>query len=1334
MKINSNKKSNRKTGKSRVKRLRFAKRLLCFTIAVIFIVGIMPFDLLPSGILSFDFPVFESHSTNKPSQKWFKVPSLLGRVKAATPVEKTFFKWNEVMEFCDDYDTASYASEYQYATLILNLGQEEAGAENVVPDGFPGFGTHDYPFGGTIQFGTDVTTHSKTLIFGADSAPLFNYVYDSVKITGLTGTADDGNNINLIIKKTGSASGDSRLFANHVLPYKAPSESQSLGNMMMQSLGRIFRITDDGEFSVDVIPGEEVEEVSEKTSEESSEEASEETSEESSEEASEETSEESSEETSEETSEESSEETSEETSEESSEETSEEISEESSEEISEQSSEDMPEDTNQETEIDENKIEQDSESYIQEEEQSEEQLSEGQGTNVITLNTGMIMSFARNMSADLNDGEGESADSNDSVDSDDDKSDDIIPSESEEGVTETNETGEATEEEQESDESGETTEEERESDESGEQALRGATPTRLGNTSTSDWDNRDVIWKIILPSDNAQTYAGVIGEISSGAEVYLDFTNNSTQNLLAPSSDETDDSAIVDLGVICGVMQSGSELNLKYADTTGNYTVTSVDGNAGWMVGTMVGNAKLAIKEMPAANSGKSIIANGADTKGYAGGLVGSVSSLATVGLDSNATVGGVSSTVIPVAGNIIGVTGAGGLFGYYENVDAGGSGTGNTFDIKNYNNTASVYGLYCGGLFGVLDNKMVSSAANSFTITDTTSSGNATLNITSGTSDSTHNYSYNGYFGGLVGMYTTDELKNSLILSGLNYSVKANGSFNAFGGAIGYIDAMAYVKADDLTIDADGTNKRTTVNADSGCSKYAFFGGLVGSTALAKGAVIDLGKFTLDTSSDSGGFCGGGVVGQFYNGILRLSGVSDLSNAKPAGAYTSDNGTAIKYSNYGQLVGYNNNVLVYALGNGSADTASYENGWRYVRSKDAIADDLGTWGEVVRMVSDGTNPSRNIEDAGIVSINSDTHVVTLAAAVPANMSNTDQFTKTALNIMLNLGSTNNTNNYGSGFITFSGGDSSSRGTLLGGTISLGNDLSLEGTGINGLMRDGSATVAISSSEPGDVGIFTGTFNGAGHTLTMATGEQFGILNNNPTEGFGQIYRHPYTGLFAVIGNGTSSTGTIQNLEVDGTITVHNAGADGMSIGGFAARSHGSTSLSGVTASQTLNYREDDSASSPGTETLGKNIGGFIGYVDNNSAGNGIITVTGTSVSSPIFKFNGKYDTWLVYGGAIGKIASSSMTVNIAQITNNSLTVEMTVNTNGVSDVGTEANCGGLIGYITANPTTAGNYESRIVNISNLNYNGCTIGNCWDMHGWIQPRISRRPRMAQQVW
>ncbi|MEE5993292.1 MAG: hypothetical protein V3G42_08630 [Oscillospiraceae bacterium] len=742
-------------------------------------------------------------------------------------------------------------------------------------------------------------------------------------------------------------------------------------------------------------------------------------------------------------------------------------------------------------------------------------------------------------------------------------------------------------------------------------------------------------WGIEILSSNERKYSGVIGEIGQNAEVTLRLTNHCAMEIISNASDDESDTIlddVPDIGMICGKMSAASKLDVTYSSDA-VYTVTSENGNAGMLVGTMENGASLTISGLTAG-----AIANVTSTNGYAGGLVGELTSAETVVISA--------TSAIPVNSDVTGALGAGGLFGHYTNVSTA------EFDLEKYNVTATVEGEYCGGLFGVLENQKGNlETALSLTFKNTNNAGTISAN-SSETGNAT------GYFGGIAGKYVTDDLKNSLILNALTITANAQATYGAFGGAIGLVDSAAYVQS-------TGT---VTVNA-TGTSTATCFGGLIGATSATNGVFVDLENFTLNTGSEQ--FNGGGIVGQFKNGVLRLCGTTDMTNGKPASA-----------TNCGQLVGKNDNVLVYAPSDGN---------WIFKRASGASTDDLGTWGEVVRGIADTA-------DTNTIYFNSTNHTATIAAA-ETTIDSVDDFARTALNIQLNQGSDYGCLLFVKDTSTGAVATANTRATLLGNPLTIGADIDLSGTGINGFMRDG--------GDVGTLGAFTSTLDGAKsddtYKITLAIGEKYGyeITDSTAAEGVGQIYRHQHNGLFSVL------AGTVSNLTVDGTINVSNC-VDGMNIGGIASRNSGNVTLTKVIANETVNYNESSKVAVTGE---GKNIGGYIGYVGTN----GNITINGVSSIGAKFNLSGSHEMWNVYGGAIGKITAGTFTVNIGtkDDTNNKLTDSLTTSITGISAVGLNGDGGGLIGHIT----NAGSYSSRQVNLNNLAISGCTIGNAASTNG-----------------
>ena len=739
-------------------------------------------------------------------------------------------------------------------------------------------------------------------------------------------------------------------------------------------------------------------------------------------------------------------------------------------------------------------------------------------------------------------------------------------------------------------------------------------------------------WTIDVVAENENSYGGIIGEMQNDAKLSLTFTNNSSASLTANG----------DIGLFCGTLANGSILTVDYTENCADtVSITSTGGNAGGIVGKMKSGSKLVLNNVP--DGSKSVTS----TDGYAGGIVGAMTSEATIDIGSIST-----SPKFTVEGSAEGKKGAGGLFGHYENYKQTAS-----FDLADYSVSTAVSGDFCGGLFGVLENKYVDENDDSFaelTITDSAYNAAAASGFVSAGGS--------GVYGGIIGKYSTSKLSDTLTVKNINYSAGATNTLDSFGGVIGVVGSKAYLKVNDLAVSASGTDK-------------GLFGGVLADSSEECGVFLDLGNFKL--SADAGGFTGGGIVGRFEQGVLRLSGITDMSGAKAKSG--------------GQLVGENNNALIYALGNGSNYVATPASGWTFKRSSGSTVDDLGTWGEVVRIA--------DIEDSssGILTFDGSAHTVTLKAAA-ASMGTAADFAKTALNIQLNQG-----DDYDC--LRFTSGTANTRAALLGSSsaLSITNDFSLAGTGITGFMRDG--------GDADDIGRFTGRLNGKAHSVTLASGETYGTGASGQTEGMGQIYRHPYNGLFSVIGNGTSGTGVVENLKLDGSITVHNY-IDGMYIGGIAAKSNGNTTLNSIAVlpSMTINYSEPVSVT--GTESAGKNVAGLIGAVTNDTD-NGTIEIKGDTSIGTTFNLSGNHSSWDVVGSAVAKVTSPKFAINIGQNSGDSVTDSHKMIINEISSVGTNADGGGLIGYILAN----GTYTDRKINIKNLSFDGTEVKNLLSTNG-----------------
>ena len=252
-----------------------------------------------------------------------------------------------------------------------------------------------------------------------------------------------------------------------------------------------------------------------------------------------------------------------------------------------------------------------------------------------------------------------------------------------------------------------------------------------------------------------------------------------------------------------------------------------------------------------------------------------------------------------------------------------------------------------------------------------------------------------------------------------------------------------------------------------------------------------------------NGDFIGGGIIGNMNGGVLRLGGTTDLTGTKSAGG--------------GQIIGTRGAALIYA-----------QNGWQLNRGEAASFDDIGTWGEVLRL-------SSSLREDNIFNINETEHTVTVKRA-GTSVGSLAEFAVLALNMQLNSGTSSDS--------TLLFESTSTTGTShLSSDITLNCNIDLSGTGITGLTRD-----------DGENDAYTGTFNGSGHTITLAVGEPYGYRSNtalaagDASDGNGRIYRHYYSGLFAKTENIT-----FNNLIVDGIINVKYTDNARYYIGGLSA-------------------------------------------------------------------------------------------------------------------------------------------------------------------------------------
>ena len=673
----------------------------------------------------------------------------------------------------------------------------------------------------------------------------------------------------------------------------------------------------------------------------------------------------------------------------------------------------------------------------------------------------------------------------------------------------------------------------------------------------------------------------------------------------------------------------GENVNAKLTITNNADSVSvSGSGSAGLACGRMEKNSSLTVITSGSASY------NVSSSSGNAGGMIGTMADGSAftlnnefaltgevtaagyagglVGYAENASVSFEGTAM--VSGTVSGALATGGVFGYYKSSEAE-----NSFDISRYAVSCTLNRENSGGLFGKLEN------SGNMTINKSdTEAADISVNRTSSDKQT---------FGGLIGTYLSDNTSNSLTVSGISVSAdNSAGGAEYFGGLIGKADDDSYIRLENVSVSA------------SGCKNVTSFGGIAG---YADKAFIDAENVTVNTNGD---FIGGGVIGNMNGGVLRLGGTTDLTGTKAAGG--------------GQIIGTRGAALIYA-----------QNGWQLNRGEAASFDDIGTWGEVLRL-------SSSLREDNIFNINETEHTVTVKRA-GTSVGSLAEFAVLALNMQLNSGTSSDS--------TLLFESTSTTGTsLLSSDITLNCNIDLSGTGITGLTRD-----------DGENDAYTGTFNGSGHTITLAVGEPYGYRSNtalaagDASDGNGRIYRHYYSGLFAKTENIT-----FNNLIVDGIINVKYTDNARYYIGGLSALHSGNITVQDLTVQENINV-----SGNTGNYCF---VGGIAGQAAENSSP--AIVISGSTISPEI---NCSGNANFICGGAFAEIGQNdkfSVTAdNVklgAAVTNSS--------TAGSKKVG------GFIGNISSNNGAASDRTISLTNITidseNVTsaYGGALLGESWN--------------------
>lgn len=597
--------------------------------------------------------------------------------------------------------------------------------------------------------------------------------------------------------------------------------------------------------------------------------------------------------------------------------------------------------------------------------------------------------------------------------------------------------------------------------------------------------NKCLTGEIVLRDLNADKVSNavigsLIGTMEEGTSAALTFENQFTKELTIRTSSHT--------GLFCNTMAENTSLTaeLKKAAGAGIIKVEATEAgmDAGGFVGHMESGAGLTI----AGSSVDQVTSN----SGNAGGLVGSATD-GSIQRKDQTTAFSFADTLTVKAGS---TSAAGGLIGSWLVT----KGEAVSCDLSNYQFKKLVIsgGQDVGGLVGVLKNTSTEKTAISI-------SANTATTVTSEVSGAVTN------FGGIIGTYQSEQMNNTLTIKGKSgnaISVSTSGGANvstSYGGIIGAISGSSYVEIENVSVTTSDMKK----------DPKASFGGLIGKM---NDGLLNVGDVTLissndsDLSSDADNVDGrGGLVGHLVKGVLRMHGATDLSGQRITTAY----------HHVGQIVGNNDDGLVYALGNGNGLNAD-RSGWSLTRytGADRGGSDIGNWGAVIRLgdqLFEGDN--------GLFTFDGDAHTVQVRNGNGSELGSANAFAAYVLAFDLSKAYKGRSSAALSFATTVDAAESQ--------TVTLTGDIDLTGTGILGIGKDNIENEATAQK-------FAGTLDGSSHTITLDIGTTYGAnVLGTEDNAAGQLYAkrsdqrdaHYSLALIPFAGDVT-----IQDLTIAGTV------------------------------------------------------------------------------------------------------------------------------------------------------------------------------------------------------
>lgn len=718
----------------------------------------------------------------------------------------------------------------------------------------------------------------------------------------------------------------------------------------------------------------------------------------------------------------------------------------------------------------------------------------------------------------------------------------------------------------------------------------------------------------------------LVGEVTGALTLNATYTTSANSPLAVDMQSSTGN-----MGLLVNTLAEGASLTLAgltlpdNLNGTPTINATAADANAGGLIGEAREGATVALP------TGIDVSALSVAGKNAAGGLIGKATKLTlTVGKDNSGKEASGKAVAIKPAhavGSSSAGTYAGGLIGDASFADAFTINSG-IFDFGkgvalSVSNTSAAPSA--GGLFGVLDISNGDVTVNG---------GSYTSTLQNGKDDNKHG-NYGGLVGKLWGKKSGDALHAFTVQgdTAVSFGVGSNGKLTYAGGLVGYLGEGGGSVNVSAVVISDATVTCSTSGYASANGKY---GGAVG--VVDTNNVLEVRGLKVKTASGAtiGGTNGGfaGVVGSSWLGIVKFSGITDLSDA-----------TFVENDHTAQLIYENFNSLIFAAGSGgdSGTAAGDTKKWQYKRSSTPVKiDDVYSCGQVIRL---GNPLSENL-----ISIN-ETHQWNFSSKL---VKTGDAFALASIDDFAKLAITWQTNGY---YSMVDGVTENNLNGLQSSTITVNGTIDLKGTGLTGFTQD-----RADGSQ-----VFSGKLNGNG-TINLAVGEPYGTRDGktldagDTSDGNGKIYRHGRLGLFNAIGGAAK----VSNLTIGGFMKFDN----GLSVdaGSLAASITGTAdeklTLSGVACETKITC--DD--------TFGNdaNIGGIAGSV--SAAAN--VDFGGNSKAQTAIATGNTLKGNTRIGGAIGYAGDYTSTFNVTR-----LEVGGKIKTGDCAG-GKIAQVGGLIGRI----------------------------------------------------